>query len=74
MIVYGLSGSGYESWRHVYTAVTRGKRRVVIVGSYRQLKEAVQKTPIRRQTALRERVGKMLDLIIKRATEKEEQN
>ena len=22
-IVYGLSGSGYESWKHVYTAVTR---------------------------------------------------
>ena len=44
VIVYGLSGSGYESWRHVYTAVTRGKKKVVIVGSYRQLEKAVKKS------------------------------
>ena len=49
MIIYGLSGSGYESWRHVYTAVTRGKRRVVIVGSYQQLEKAVKKKPTRRR-------------------------
>merc|ERR1711990_433526 len=68
VIIYGLSGSGYESWRHVYTAVTRGKRRVVIVGSYQQLERAVKKKPTRRQTALGERVRKMLGVIAKKAT------
>ena len=42
-IVYCLSGSGYESWKHVYTAVTRGKRRVVIVGSWEDLEKAVRR-------------------------------
>ena len=70
VIVYGLSGSGYESWRHVYTAVTRGKKKVVIVGSYRQLEKAVKKKPTKRQTALCERVRKMLgSLIAKKAAE-----
>ena len=72
MIIYGLSGSGYESWRHVYTAVTRGKRRVVIVGSYQQLERAVKKKPTRRQTALGERVRKMLGVIAKKGTEEKD--
>jgi len=73
VIIYGLSGSGYESWRHVYTAVTRGKRRVVIVGSYQQLEKAVKKKPTRRQTALGERVRKMLGVLItKKATEEKD--
>ena len=31
-VLYSVSDSGYETWRHVYTAVTRGKKRVVILG------------------------------------------
>ena len=59
-IVYGLSGSGYESWRHVYTAVTRGRRRVVVVGTWQMLETAVRKKPGRRQTGLQERVRRMV--------------
>ena len=63
MIIYVLSGNGYESWRHVYTAMTQGKRRVVMVGSYQQLKTAIMKMPTTRQTLLGERVRKMLDVL-----------
>jgi len=53
--------------------VTRGKRRVVIVGSYQQLEKAVKKKPTRRQTALGERVRKMLGVLItKKATEEKD--
>ena len=36
-VIYGVSNSPYENWKHVYTAVTRGKKRVVIVGRYEDL-------------------------------------
>ena len=49
--------------------MTRGKRRVVIVGSYQQLERAVKKKPTRRQTALGERVKKMLGVLAKKATQ-----
>ena len=48
--------------------MTRGKRRVVIVGSYQQLERAVKKKPTKRQTALGERVKKMLGVLAKKAT------
>jgi len=64
-IVYGVSGSGYENWKHVYTAVTRGKKNVVIVGQYEDLKKAVSKRPIPRQTALAEKIRKMISDVSK---------
>eukprot|EP00092_Neocalanus_flemingeri_P026030 GFUD01028215.1.p1 GENE.GFUD01028215.1~~GFUD01028215.1.p1 ORF type:complete len:1265 (+),score=407.13 GFUD01028215.1:55-3849(+) len=68
-IVYGLSGSNYESWKHVYTAVTRGKKNVVIVGSYQDLEKAVKRKPIRRQTALTEKVRKLMGTVAKKKEE-----
>jgi DNA helicase B len=41
-IVYVLSGSPYETWQHVYTAVTRGKKHVIIIGTYAELEQAVK--------------------------------
>ena len=64
-IVYCLSGSNYETWRHVYTAVTRGRKDVVIVGSYKDLEKAVKKRPIPRQTALGEKMKKLLTKVEK---------
>jgi ATP-dependent exoDNAse (exonuclease V) alpha subunit len=40
--VYVLSGSHYETWQHVYTAVTRGKKHVIIIGTYTELEQAVK--------------------------------
>ena len=72
-IVYGLSGSGWESWQHVYTAVTRGRKSVVIVGSYADLKKAVEKRPIPRQTALGEKVRSLMSEVERiKAARKEE--
>jgi len=68
-IVYGLSGSNYESWKHVYTAVTRGRKNVVIVGRYQDLEKAVKKKPIRRQTALTEKVRKLMGVVAKKREE-----
>merc|ERR1719233_811257 len=65
-IVYSLSGSNYESWKHVYTAVTRGRKNVVIVGKYQDLEKAVKKKPIKRQTALTEKVRKMMGVVSKK--------
>ncbi len=31
-VVYSVSDSRNETWKHVYTAVTRGKKRVIILG------------------------------------------
>ena len=36
-VVYGVSSSKFETWQHVYTAVTRGKKMVTIVGKYADL-------------------------------------
>ena len=71
-IVYGLSGSNHETWKHVYTAVTRGRKSVVIVGSFDDLKKAVKKKPLMRQTALREKVRKLLTKIEKEKEMKKE--
>ena len=59
-IVYCLTGSFFENWRFVYTAVTRGRKNVIIVGSYEHLKQAVERKSIPRQTSLREKIRNML--------------
>ena len=45
----------------MYTAVTRGKKNVTIVGSFNELQQAVKKLPVRRQTALREKIKNILN-------------
>ena len=68
-IVYVLSGSNVESWKHVYTAVTRGKKNIVIVGSYQDLYNAIKRKPLRRQTALKEKVRKLMGIVTKKNQE-----
>ena len=59
-IVYGVSNSKMETWKHVYTAVTRGKKRVVIVGTWEDLANAVKRNSRPRQTTLQEKMCKVL--------------
>ena len=59
-VVYGVSDSGNETWQHVYTAVTRAKKRVIVVGRWEDLEAAVKRSPRRRQTTLDERVVSFL--------------
>ena len=55
-VVYGVSDSKNETWQHVYTAVTRAKKRVIVVGRWEDLAAAVKRSPKRRQTTLDEKV------------------
>jgi hypothetical protein len=64
-IVYGVSNSKMETWKHVYTAVTRGKKRVVIVGTWENLVAAVKRKSRSRQTTLQEKMCKVLAKIRK---------
>lgn len=59
-VVYGVSGSKKETWRHVYTAVTRGKKMVTILGTKADLHAAVNRKPRWRQTALKEKIMEIL--------------
>ncbi|KAG9342318.1 hypothetical protein JZ751_016820 [Albula glossodonta] len=52
-VVYVLGNGCGQSWRHVYTAVTRGKKRVYVVSTEAGMKTAVEmKTKTKRQTKL----------------------
>ena len=59
-VVYGVSDSKNETWQHVYTAVTRAKKRVIVVGRWEDLEAAVRRSPRRRQTTLDEKVKDFL--------------
>ncbi|KAI1882256.1 hypothetical protein AGOR_G00248810 [Albula goreensis] len=52
-VVYVLGNGCGQSWRHVYTAVTRGKKRVYVVSTEAGMKTAVEtKNKTKRQTKL----------------------
>ncbi|XP_026090199.1 DNA helicase B-like [Carassius auratus] len=51
-IVYVLGDSTAQNWQHVYTAVTRGQKRVYVVGRERDLEEAIKRWIIPRNTRL----------------------
>lgn len=43
----------YQNWQHVYTAVTRGVRQVMIINNPSSLSKAIKSPPVRRQTKLK---------------------
>ncbi|XP_067283463.1 DNA helicase B-like [Pseudorasbora parva] len=51
-IVYVLGDSIAQNWQHVYTAVTRGQKRVYVVGTERDLEGAIKKWITPRNTRL----------------------
>ena len=44
----------YQNWQHVYTAVTRGVRQVLIINNPGSLFKAIKSPPVKRQTKLQE--------------------
>ena len=44
----------YQNWQHVYTAVTRGVRQVIILHNPSSLRQAVTRLPVTRKTKLKE--------------------
>ncbi|XP_005097102.2 uncharacterized protein LOC101855638 [Aplysia californica] len=55
-VVYVLGPAIPQNWQHVYTAVTRGRRSVFIIGKWSQLCVAVKRKPNLRQTRLCQRL------------------
>ncbi|XP_043093944.1 DNA helicase B [Puntigrus tetrazona] len=51
-IVYVLGDSTAQNWQHVYTAVTRGQKRVYVVGRDRDIEGAIKRRIIPRNTQL----------------------
>ncbi|XP_026090207.1 DNA helicase B-like [Carassius auratus] len=59
-IVYVLGNTFVQNWQHVYTAVTRGQKRVYVVGRERDLARAIEKRITPRNTRLRGRVKEIV--------------
>ena len=49
-----VGSPAYQNWQHVYTAVTRGVRQVLIINNPGSLFKAIKSLPVRRQTKLQE--------------------
>ncbi|XP_072030564.1 DNA helicase B-like [Amphiura filiformis] len=56
VVIYWLDKVFNQTRQHVYTAVTRGKKKVIIVGTEENLRFAVSKPPASRYTVLQERL------------------
>ncbi|XP_048216094.1 DNA helicase B isoform X2 [Perognathus longimembris pacificus] len=52
-VVYVVGKAGRQHWQHVYTAVTRGRRRVYVIAEGSQLLSTIRKPNIPRKTRLK---------------------
>lgn len=60
-VVYYLGSSvSWQNWQHVYTAVTRGKKEVHILGTHLVLSKAIAAKPNVRWTSLKYQLNKIL--------------
>ncbi|XP_069813434.1 DNA helicase B [Dendropsophus ebraccatus] len=55
-VVYVLGTAGRQNWKHVYTAVTRGRQRVYIIARKDQLDKAITNKARDRKTRLKQRL------------------
>lgn len=51
--MYVVGWAGRQHWQHVYTAVTRGRRRVYVIAEESQLRSAIARNIIPRKTRLK---------------------
>ncbi|CAL8277606.1 unnamed protein product [Gadus morhua 'NCC'] len=51
-VVYVVGTGGFQNWRTVYTAVTRGQKRVYVVSTEEELQAAIKRKPDPRLTRL----------------------
>ncbi|XP_075713029.1 DNA helicase B [Rhinoderma darwinii] len=59
-VVYVLGTAGRQNWKHVYTAVTRGRKRVYIIAKKDQLDRAITNKARNRKTRLKQRLKDQL--------------
>lgn len=60
IVVYYLGDSKAQTWKHIYTAVTRGRKAVFIVGKKHHLQESVWKYDMPRRSRLQRVLCDML--------------
>ncbi|XP_053319644.1 DNA helicase B [Spea bombifrons] len=56
-VVYVLGSAGRQNWKHVYTAITRGRKRVYVVAKMNQLDQAISNKARERKTRLQQRLN-----------------
>uniref|UniRef100_A0A8C5QN27 DNA helicase B n=1 Tax=Leptobrachium leishanense TaxID=445787 RepID=A0A8C5QN27_9ANUR len=56
-VVYVLGTAGRQNWKHVYTAVTRGCKRVYIIAKKDELDQAIKNKARERKTRLQQRLN-----------------
>ncbi|XP_077121350.1 DNA helicase B [Ranitomeya variabilis] len=59
-VIYVLGNTGWQNWKHVYTAVTRGRKRVYIIARKTQLDKAIASKARDRKTSLKQRLKEKL--------------
>nr|KAG5699388.1 hypothetical protein BaRGS_008296 [Batillaria attramentaria] len=59
-VVYYVGEPVHQTWKHVYTAITRGRKSVFIVGKEKNLRDAVWKSDRPRRSRLSQRLKSML--------------
>ncbi|CAH2277815.1 DNA helicase B [Pelobates cultripes] len=59
-VVYVLGPAGRQNWKHVYTAVTRGRKRVYVIANMSQLDQAIANKARERKTRLQQRLNMLL--------------
>ncbi|XP_026857969.2 DNA helicase B [Electrophorus electricus] len=59
-VVYVVGDSKRQTWKHVYTAVTRGQKRVYVIAKQRSLEDAIKGKVIKRCTRLAGLVTEMV--------------
>ncbi|ESO84829.1 hypothetical protein LOTGIDRAFT_236059 [Lottia gigantea] len=60
-VVYVVYRSYYENWQHVYTAVTRGRNSVYMVGKKSCIDKAIRTDKKERRTSLKEKLIKRVE-------------
>jgi len=61
-VVYVVGSGRCQTWQHVYTAVTRGRRQVIVVTRKSMLDWALENPPITRLTGLKEKLINILNV------------
>ncbi|XP_076444526.1 DNA helicase B-like [Babylonia areolata] len=59
-VVYYVGESQSQNWKHVYTAVTRGRKSVIMVGKSSELQQAVSRRDRARRSRLSRRLTDMM--------------
>uniref|UniRef100_A0A3B3QE17 UvrD-like helicase C-terminal domain-containing protein n=1 Tax=Paramormyrops kingsleyae TaxID=1676925 RepID=A0A3B3QE17_9TELE len=59
-VVYILGSGWYQHWKHVYTAVTRGQKRVYVLMCKDSLKKVIERRVTKRKTQLKGLVNQVI--------------